>query len=264
MPATAGMTAVAIARNSCQCVLALALLSGCMGSINDEPRAGALSAEAAGTTERIIVDMRIEASEIQRQARVIDAETEQSIIKSVYGTGAPVDVSVRAQAAGSFTRTDAAQTLYLLVRGEPQIVNPDVDPPMLAIFEGPKLVTQFVPTRRHYRDIASVVDIDGDGVAEVLLRANSYQMGHFISAIDLYSLKDGRKLIHHFESVYDNACDADVDAGVSAVTLAIDPDHPKAIRLTDFVAQCSSQYQAAPMESFKQTGATRLVSVFGN
>jgi hypothetical protein len=136
-----------------------------------------------------------------------------------FGSPAPDDVQVASVIDGTFTSAERVQSAALLTRGGP-LAGPDAKPSMLVVTDGKRVAAQFVPPDIVYHSIAAVLDADGDGLDDVVLTAQSYQMGQTAMRADVLSLANGqRRTITSLGTVYENTCD--VPLGDKAVRAAV-------------------------------------------
>ncbi|MEO1574471.1 MAG: hypothetical protein AAFU65_05870 [Pseudomonadota bacterium] len=180
-----------------------------------------------------------------------------SRIAAVYGTPAPADVALAARRTGTFTRPDAPQQAVLFTRGGP-LAGPSARPSLLAVFEGDKVVAQFVVPDVVYHDVAAATDIDGDALDDVVLVAQAYQMGQTTLRADALSLAGGqRRSVAAFGTVFENTCDVPLgDHAVAATVVAKRPDGT--LERQAYRADCASDGAAPESASFEALGAEPL------
>jgi hypothetical protein len=203
---------------------------------------------------KVIADFRT--LEGQSAAAVLTPEFKRQIINSVVGQNAPDDYMVNDRLGGAFTEPGREQVIYLLVRGGPDASRPQPRPPLLALYEGDRFITQFVPKGAGYRRFAGSVDVDGDGVMEVLLQAESLQMGAFIRSVDLFGFRGGkRQLLQRFQGVYEDSCDTPMTTGgIRATVLMLAPaesGNRAKIRRREYAAACPDNSTSAVDIEFK-------------
>lgn len=202
------------------------------------------SAEAG---DGVVVDLR---QPLPGVTAATAAET-QRIVAAVYGDDAPGDARLAGQAQGAFTTPGKAQTVYLIARGKPA-PGPDAPRAMLAVFEGDALVTQFVP-EASYDAIAATIDSDGDGSAELLLRAGGMQMGQVFQSLHLLSLAGGKRtLLHRYDEAYLDSCGTPV--GERRVRASVLVETKSGLRQDIYRADCPAQGEPRP-EDFTPEGA---------
>ena len=179
------------------------VLVGCAGdSVDPNTRDAQASTTAPAAPQAILFDYRPGLPTPENTAS-------ETVVAAVYGSPAPDNVQVSSPVTGAFIEAGAKERLHLLTRG-PTIGAPQNSTrSMLALFTGDRLITQFVPPDHTYFHIAAVTDVDGDGIDEIALVAQTYQMGQLSARADVLSLAGGaRKLLGTLGIVYENSCDA--------------------------------------------------------
>lgn len=172
--------------------------------------------DAAMEERDIVLDLRHETAPFQA-----DAEETRRIVAATFGDGAPEDLELTARASGHFTATDQRQTAYILLRRVAMQPHGDrLAKPMLAIFDQDgQIVTQFVAD---FPRIAAVADLNGDGLDEILLAADTVHMGLFATAIQVVSLRDNdlKVLDTHHEAFLDS-CEQRLSARAVRATVFV-------------------------------------------
>ncbi len=174
----------------------------------------------------------------------------QGIIESVFGSPAPNDVWLADEAAGSFTQPEQSQRLYLLARGTPTVPNQSSSRPILAVFEKADVVAQFVPPKIAYQGLPATLDINGDGMDDVVATATVYHMGQTTIRADVLSFSGGqRTLLQSLGTVYENSCDAPhADGTVRGAVLS--QTQSGALATSHFTAPCPSPGRDLQMQDF--------------
>jgi len=165
---------------------------------------------------------------------------EKQTVETIWGEGAFDRFRLGATVQGSFTNK-GLQTLHILINRKMTAVEKKVTPSILVIAQDNKTLTQFIPTKAAYLSVASVLDIDNDGLNEVLLTAASYQMGTQFVIADLYSFKKPSDILkQELGVVYTNACGSPfADArNIRASTLSIAPGND-GLMANNYVAPCN-------------------------
>jgi len=244
------MRLISMINNTYICLLLISLVvlmqMGCDHSLEAENSVAANSQIVADFRRQNLSSQRIE----------LDKQTEKSIISKALGDGVPDTFQISDVWRGAITGPGRKQTLYMIVKGDAVASSPKIQPPFLVLFEDSKLITQFVPSNASYRRFAGSVDMDNDGVTEILLQVDGYQMGHHISTVDLYSFNSGkRKLLQHFENVFEYGCEApDTDGLVRASVLQANlaEDHKTAeLQRTDYIAPCLQDGSSPALSDYK-------------
>ena len=210
-------------------VVAVVLLTACAEEVISEPVSDAVADNI------IVADFRISRDDVS----IASPEVAQRVIESVFGTPVPDDVWLAGHSRGAFTSADEVQSLYLLARGA-QIHNQQSQSKLslLAVFVDEQVTAQFVPPDHAYNTIQATVDVNDDGIDDVLLTSSAYQMGQSVIMAELLSLAGGqRQQLHSLGKVYQDSCDAPFSKeGVVAAVIEKSPDG-QLIR-SDFVADC--------------------------
>lgn len=151
----------------------------------------------------IVVDLR----EPDRADTVVLGEALEGVLEK---GGPQADIS--SQREGRFT-ADRAQHAALLLPDGARAIAPTETPAELLILEGEKVVKRF-PLDAPYLRIAAVTDVDGDGLDDVLLRADGMQMGERFASIHAFALAGGRpKPLARFDQAYSDDCGSPRAAG---------------------------------------------------
>jgi hypothetical protein len=142
------------------------------------------------TTPVNLVDMRTASTFVSRAAPA-------AVAAAVFGGSDPVTLLGSATAL-PFTRKGARQTLYLLRQGR--------DATVLAVFENDALVAK-LPTSA-WQGLAGTADVDGNGLYEVLLRADGESDGEHAVGLTLVSFAAGKlEVIRQFDRALVDRCD---------------------------------------------------------
>ena len=69
--------------------------------------------------------------------------------------------------------------------------------------------TYVIPAARQYAKLVGAVDMDGDGVSEVLLEGSGYNMGQLITAVDAVKLEANgtTRVAQSIPEVYSDSCE---------------------------------------------------------
>jgi hypothetical protein len=115
-------------------------------------------------------------------------------------------------ATGSFTLPGSSQTLYLVATGECGASHADnFGSMMLAVFDGDNVVVRArISGASSIRD---VVDLEGDGVEEIVLTSGTTNMGSVIELVSLVRFGRGRLVtVKDFDKVYEDDCEDSTSA----------------------------------------------------
>jgi hypothetical protein len=110
-------------------------------------------------------------------------------------------------ATGSFTIPGSSQTLYLVTTGECGAPHADnFGSVTLAVMEGDNVVIKAMTSGGS--SIRDVVDLDGDGVEEIVLASGTTNMGSVIELVSLVRFERGKLVTaKDFGKVYEDNCE---------------------------------------------------------
>jgi len=209
---TTNMTTIALAMP--------VILASCVAISDTHTNATTVSASLANT-QPIVADFRtIDSQVLTIEPDVNTNRNEPSdnagpnkvdakkIVDAALGAGAFERYRLADSAQGYFTSSEQQQSLYVIANRKVTAVAKEITPSILVIFQEDKPITQFVPSKASYLDIAAVFDVNNDGLTEVLLTATAYQMGSLFVAADVYSFANPNDILkQEIGVVYVNACD---------------------------------------------------------
>lgn len=153
------------------------------------------------TTPVNLVDMRTPPGFVAHAAP-------SAVATAVFGDGATAVTVLGMSSALPFTKKNARQILYVLRQGR--------DATVLAIFENDALVAKYPTTA--WQGIAGTADIDGNGLYEILLRADGESVGEHAVGLTLISLAANRiDVIRQFDRAVVDRCD--VGGAIDAVAI---------------------------------------------
>jgi len=194
-----------------------------------------------------VADFRV----IPGAASVASPDAAQQIIGKVFGSPVPTDVWLADQITGAFTASGEAQTLYLLARGAQLNQLNQAKRSLLAVFNGDDVVAQFVPPEHSYQNIRGTIDINGDGMDDVLLTTSAYQMGETVVMADVMTFAQGqRKHLHSLGRVFEDNCDAPYSAGKVTAAKIVKSSIGQLVR-TDYVASCPADGEKLDIADFE-------------
>jgi hypothetical protein len=166
--------------------------------------AAAASADDCSTPVSL-VDLRVAPNFVPRAAPA-------NVAAAVFGAGGNGAMVLGIATGLPFTKKDARQTLYVLRQGR--------DATQLAVFENDALVVS-LPTSA-WQGIAATADIDGNGLYEVLLRADGDGVGERAVGLTLVSLAANRvEVIRQFDRALVDRCD--VGGAIDAMAISFCP-----------------------------------------
>jgi hypothetical protein len=130
-----------------------------------------------------------------------------AIAKAIFGPQAH-DITVNARLTGhAFTRKGAMQTLLVLQQGGPDATDPQGQEATLAVFGNGSPVLRLRTRLGNF--ITASGDVDGDGIDEILLRADAYNMGQGVTRLTLVKFVDGKlRTLRQFDEAVVDACDS--------------------------------------------------------
>jgi len=236
------------------------LQTSCAGVSDETTSTSAGETTAAANAQEIVADFRT----IDTQVAAIESASTNSagattdnakiIVDAALGPGSFERYRLADSAQGFFTNKGQQQTLHIIVNRRVTAVAKDTTPSILVVFQDSRPVTQFVLTKASYVGIASVFDIDLDGLNEVLLTSNAYQMGSLFIAADMYGFEDsGNILKQEMGVVYENACDSSIvkNPKVSALVLSL-TQNTEHLTTQSFSAICNTNGKPPSSELFEE------------
>lgn len=216
--------------------------------------AAAEPADAAG--DAVLIDMR--GADFLRPPTLADAER-RTILTAARSATNGEETTINSVAHGAFTARGRDETVYLLQRGGPRAADPDAPRDVTVVVSGEGRMQVPLPTDAG-NFIQSMVDIDNDGIDELLLRNDAYQMGIATTRLSLVSLAQGRvTVIASFPEARVDRCGderfgGDVEADVIRYSSAPSGSKPEFIA-DRYVARCEDG--AAPRaEKFRPLAAS--------
>jgi len=250
--------------------LVLVLLQSSCAAVSDEVNTTISETKASkpaslADSQAIVADFRIAESHAPAVATdtaptkadtssntVASTANAKKIVDTAMGAGAYERYRLADSAQGYFTDSEQRQSLHLIVDRKVTAIAKKVIPSILVIFQDNRPITQFVPDKAAYLDIASVVDIDKDGLNEVVLTATAYQMGSQFVAADVYGFNNSNDILkQEIGVVYVNTCDSAAadDRQVRASVLFTTANTDK-LTTESFVAPCDKNGEAPNAELF--------------
>ncbi|MFK8014794.1 MAG: hypothetical protein AB8G17_05100 [Gammaproteobacteria bacterium] len=173
-----------------------------------------------------------------------------NLMAKVFGTPAPSNARVSGIATGHFTSSEQIQTVALITRGGPLAGQGNAKPSMLVVLENDNIVAQFVPPDVTYHGIAATFDANNDALHDVVLSAQSYQMGQTIIRADILSVAGGqRKAVKSLGTVYENTCDVPLGDKYVRATV-VQQDANGVFQREERIARCGSDGRAPGIDAF--------------
>jgi hypothetical protein len=152
------------------------------------------SDSAQANSSEMVLDLRVLPHDIAAQDVTSPIEL-QTITEQVYGEDRSDLLTVMGPVSGSFTAAGQSEMLYLLLPAGRQAASPEpAVAPILAVFAGGALQGQVALRPRQQTAIAAVVDSNGDGIDEILMRSDFFQMGISGATLDLISIADYQEI----------------------------------------------------------------------
>jgi hypothetical protein len=150
--------------------------------------------------------------------------------------------SIFDSAKGSFTAAGQSQTLYVISVSECNASHADnFGTKRVAIFAGQQLIAEF--DVNFYQSIARKIDLDGDGIDELLMTHGYTGQGTVTESAALLSFQNGRlRVIEDFEVVDEDSCasgshGSSATASVLYISDVVPAQMPKFTR-DNYVATC--------------------------
>ena len=139
------------------------------------------------------------------------------------------DFVIVGDAQGPFTADGGKDDIYLLQSQSAVALEPfpDEPAPVLAVFRGNGGTAQFrLPEGVQYQRLIGATDINGDGIAEVMLESSFMNMGQFVSSVDVFDLSGSAPvLLQSLPEVFSDACDNPAGTqSLTAATISLGPD----------------------------------------
>lgn len=202
--------------------------------------------ERINSADTTVFDFRQTA--LRNNAAIPEYANALSVKQAVYGTGFPDTVQVGRPVKGFFSGTDNMQSVYLITRSDMRkamlaVFSHAVDPRQHSDSSIGKIVGQFV-LDEPYLQLLGAQDINGDGVDELILLQDAFQMGVQLQSIDIMSIaKMQRTLVAQEKFVLESSCgSAQHENVIRASRLEFGP---QGISRANFVASCAADDAAA-------------------
>ncbi|HEV2801912.1 MAG TPA: hypothetical protein VGW12_15655 [Pyrinomonadaceae bacterium] len=202
----------------------------------------------------VLIDYRNEPPD--HQPPTIEAELRRRLVRAAYGAkAAPEDYSINSRVEGSFINQGARETVYLLQRGGAVAADPAgaEDLALVVLDSSGQTIATFKTADFNF--IVATADTDADGLNELLLEGSFFNMGTLGSSARLVNLKSKQlRSIKTFDGVYENPCEADPSAQVTAAviryTSAASKDQTPAFQVAHYRAPCPRGGGQPPFDSF--------------
>jgi hypothetical protein len=175
-------------------------------------------------------------------------------------SGGRVYDEISAKATGAFTAPGVVETAYVVQSHSCEDLGIPGDthllifrgPTPVARASGPGMVEPGPPPAFAGREIRRLVDVDGDGVSELLVTGSGFGQGVLEQSARLYSAKGGKvRRLHEAYGVYVDSCATDRDRRVEAQVLRLDrpaKGGPPRITSQTYVAPCPRGGLAKPSD----------------
>lgn len=114
------------------------------------------------------------------------------------------------EAGGAFTEAGSEQIAYLVSSG-PTIAAepfPDLDQRIVVYEDDEQVADWTLPEGSAFARPVAAHDLDGDGIDELLLETNSYNMGTSVMGVSSVALGKKPKVLQVMPEVYIDSCDA--------------------------------------------------------
>lgn len=144
----------------------------------------------------------------------VPGSEQNTIIRLVVGEAVPKGTSVTARINGSFTAAGLQQQAVIVVPEGPSTMAPFPKPSTLAVMQGGEVVAKhtFSKEDASWQWPRKAVDLDGDGVDEILVTGGWMQMGESGTSLAVVSMAGGDFTLKQVvdKVAYDD-CSASVD-----------------------------------------------------
>lgn len=120
------------------------------------------------------------------------------------------DVTVLGEVSGAFTAAGADEVMYLASNGAPVAADPfpKLDQ-RLVVFKGDEQVADWaLPADAVFSRPVTAVDMDGDGIDEVVLEGSFYNMGTLALGLSALKVGEAPEVIQTLPDVYIDSCEA--------------------------------------------------------
>jgi hypothetical protein len=211
---------------------------------------------AANASEGVLVADFRHPSPVHTEINLIPAEQDELVLSGSA-------ISLLGELNGSFTAVGTQEQLYL--------VRPQTDG--TALPAAPSLRDGLSPDAQNWRlpepyptALEKAIDLDGDGIQEIVLRSDSYQMGTSAIRIGVLSLVGGRlRELLPLTEMYLNTCASPFgEKSITTGTLhwRVDSDPSKRWIVETFKSDCphSTDSEVAPLEPQHQSTANNNAS----
>ena len=133
------------------------------------------------------------------------------------------DVEVLGEVRGAFTAAGADEVAYLVSDGAPIAADPFPElNQRIVVFSGEEQVADLaIPDGAFSRPIKAV-DLDGDGLSEVLVEGSFYNMGTLALGVSAIKLGETAEVVQTLSDVYVDSCEAGVrEASISVSAVSV-------------------------------------------
>jgi len=189
---------------------------------------------SAANAAQLLVDMR--EPFFLRPPDLSEPELQRVLVAAAKGGE---ETTINGAVSGAFTAPGRKETLYVLQRGGPRAADPDTPAGVtLAVFNDGRLEARLTTDAGNF--VQSTPDIDGDGVNEVLLRADNYQMGVATTRLSLVRVgHDHLTTIASFDEARVDRCgDARFGGDVEAEVIRYEPAAKPSFVVENYEGHC--------------------------
>lgn len=130
------------------------------------------------------------------------------------------DIEVLGEARGAFVEAGGDDVAYLVSNGAPVAADPFPElNQRIVVFEGDQQVADLALTDGAFSHPVGAVDLDGDGLDEIILEGSFYNMGTLALGLSAIQLGEVAETVQTLPDVYIDTCDASV--GEQAITSSV-------------------------------------------
>lgn len=203
-------------------------------------QAAAPAQAAAGSS--LLIDLRVTAPPAEPR---LDAALRKQVLEFAdLGQQATINSMLAGHFSSAATKDE---TVYLVQPGGPRAADPQQARSSLLFVSGGQLTGRIDKLAGAF--IAGAADVDGDGVQELLLREDSYQMGQSISTLHLVSLRGFElKPVEDFKRAAENGCEGP-PAGRERIASVIRYSAGPKFEVQRYRGSCDASPQFAPLKA---------------
>jgi hypothetical protein len=133
------------------------------------------------------------------------------------------EVEVLGEVRGSFTAAGADEVAYLVSDGAPVAAEPFPElNQRLVVFAGEQQMADWAIPEAAFSRPVTAVDLDGDGISEVIVEGSFYNMGTLALGVSAIKVGQVPEIIQSLPDVYVDSCEAGVgEKGITASAISV-------------------------------------------